>query len=103
MSETLSRYVKLMEDKENWLAALLEREPEGAEEGRKLYATAALLRVALNAPEAPESVQSAARAQGLARLAELRAGRPEGAPLPSSWLSRLGSRLQAAFNLFRRR
>ena len=65
--------------------------------------TAALVRGAVNAPEVPESVQSQSRAQGLTLLAEAPA-RPIESPSPSpTWLGRLGSAIQVAFNLIKRR
>jgi hypothetical protein len=103
MSATSYNYVKRMEDKESWLTALLQEEPDGAKDAPKLLATAALLRGAVNAIEPPESAQSQARARGLAKLEEAMARRgPEEHP-PRAWPSRLGSWLQVAFNLFRRR
>jgi len=103
MSETLSEFARRMEDKESWLAALLEKEPDGSCEAQGLYATAALLRGALNAPEAPEATQSASRAQGLQLLEERWAERHQQEQLPRAWLGRLGSWLQVAFNLIKRR
>ena len=103
MSATSFSYVKQMEDKESWLKALLQEEPDGAKEAPKLLATAALVRGALNAVEPPESAQSQARVKGLAKLDEVIARHgPEEHP-PRAWPSRLGSWLQVAFNLFRRR
>jgi hypothetical protein len=93
-----------MEDKEGWLAALLEKEPEGECDARGLYATASLVRGAVNATEVPENAQSQARARGLALLAEQFPAEPHGiSPPDASLFSRLGSWLQVAFNLFRRR
>jgi hypothetical protein len=103
MSETLSEFVKRMEDREGWLAALLEKEPEGSCEPAGLYATAALVRGALNAPEVPESAQMEAQKRALALLAEAQWERRRQEGLPRSWPSRLGSWLQVAFNLFKRR
>lgn len=104
MSRRWYRFGKRMEDRESWLTALLEKEPGGAEEARRLCATAALLRAALNAADVPESVQSQSRARGLALLEEkFGAGPEESQRLPTSRLSRFGSWLQVAFNLFRRR
>jgi hypothetical protein len=93
-----------MEDKEGWLAALLEKEPDGERETLGLYATASLVRGAVNATEVPESVQSQARARCLALLAEQFPEETQHSSLPqASLFSRLGSWLQVAFNLFRRR
>lgn len=103
MEATLSSYVKPMEDKESWLTALLQEEPDGAKDAPKLLATAALIRGAVNAVEPPESAQSQARARGLAKLDEVMAQRALQEPPSGSWANRLGSFLQVAFNLFRRR
>ncbi len=81
----------------------MEKEPDGASEIPKLCATAALVRGAINAPEVPESVQSQARAAALARLEEQWRHRPGPAHPSRAWPSRLGSWLQVAFNLIRRR
>jgi hypothetical protein len=103
MSETSFRYAKPMEDKESWLAALLEKEPDGAGEAPKLCATAALVRGALNAMEPPESAQNAARLKALGKHEEIWKRRGPAQLLPPGRLSRLGSWLQVAFNLIRRR
>ena len=103
MSETLSGFIKRMEDRESWLAALLEKEPDGSNEPAGLYATAALVRGALNAPEVPESVQSQSRARALALLEETWQRHQQDSPRQRPWSHRLGSLLQVAFNLFRRR
>jgi hypothetical protein len=102
MSEKWSEFARRMEDKEAWLAALLEKEPGGESEALGLYATASLVRGAVNAADVPESAQSQSRARALALLAEQLPEEPQSS-LPSSWSSRLGSWLQLAFNLFRRR
>jgi hypothetical protein len=103
MSETMSEFVKRMEDKEGWLAAVVEKEPEGSCEPAGLYATAALVRGTLNATEAPESAQMEAQKRALALLAETQWERRRQQGPPQSWPSRLGSWLQVAFNLFKRR
>jgi hypothetical protein len=103
MSETLSEFAKRMEDKESWLASLLEKEPDGSCEATGLYATAALVRGALNALEVPETAQSASRTRGLQLLEERWAERHQQEQLPRPWLGRLGSWLQVAFNLIKRR
>jgi hypothetical protein len=92
-----------MEDRESWLPALLENEPDGKREAAKLCATAALARGALNAVEPPESLQSAARAKALETLQQLTSARQPPAAPATPWTSRLGSWLQVVFNLFRRR
>jgi hypothetical protein len=103
MSQTSFRFAKPMEDKEAWLAALLDKDPEGAGDVPKLCATAALIRGALSAIEPPESVQNAARLKALATHEEIWKQRGQQQHLPRAWPSRLGSWLQVAFNLFRRR
>ncbi len=131
MSEKWSEFAQRMADKEGWLAAHLEKEPEagagappgaGPDPGRLgreadsgggrapgcdaigLYATASLVRGAVNAPEVPESAQSQSRAVGLAQLEQQYPLPEHSASSPSpSWLGQLGSWLQVAFNLFRRR
>jgi hypothetical protein len=104
MSEKWSEFAQRMEDKEGWLAPLLEKEPDESGDALGLYATASLLRGAVNAAEVPESVQSQSRAQGLALLEEnYGERRPSSSPSSPSWLGQLGSWLQVAFNLFRRR
>jgi len=93
-----------MADKEGWLAAHLEKEPDESCDAMGLYATASLLRGAVNAPEVPESAQSQSRAVGLAQLEQQYPLPEHSASSPSpSWLGQLGSWLQVAFNLFRRR
>jgi hypothetical protein len=93
-----------MEDKEGWLAALLEKEPEESCDVHGLYATASLVRGAVNAAEMPESAQSQSRARCLALLEENYPARQHApSPAPHSLLGHLGSWLQVAFNLFRRR
>ena len=67
MSEKWSEFARPMEDKEGWLAAFLEKEPDELCDAMGLYATASLLRGALNAAAVPESVQSQSRARCLAR------------------------------------
>ena len=104
MSEKWSEFAQRMADKEGWLAAHLEKEPDESCDAMGLYATASLLRGAVNAPEVPESAQSHSRALGLAQL-EQQYPIPEhttSSPSPS-WLGQFGSWLQVAFNLFRRR
>lgn len=103
MAATSYSYVKPMQDKESWLTALLQEEPDGAKDAPKLLATAALVRGALNAAEPPESAQSRARANGLAKLDEVMARRGPQEQPSGSWVNRVGSFLQVAFNLFRRR
>jgi hypothetical protein len=103
MAETLSEFVKRMEDKESWLGALLDKEPEVSCEAAGLYATAALVRGALNAPEVPEHLQSRSRAAALERLDSIWAQRQGQENLPQAWPSRLGRWLQVAFNLIKRR
>jgi hypothetical protein len=105
MSETLSEFNKRMEDKEGWLAALLEKDQDEvpACDPAALYATAGLVRGALNAVEAPESALAEAQKRALARMAELQWERRQEQDPLHPWLSRLGSWLQVAFNLFRRR
>jgi hypothetical protein len=103
MPEKWSEFVQAMEDRESWLAATVEKEGDGSCDTPSLLATAALVRGAVNAPEVPESVQSQSRAQGLTLLAVAPA-RPNESPSPSStWLGRLGSAIQVAFNLIKRR
>jgi hypothetical protein len=94
-----------MEDKECWLAALLEKDRDEASacDPVALYATAGLVRGALNAVEVPEGAQAEAQRRALARMAELQWERRREEELSHSWLGRLGSWLQVAFNLFRRR
>ena len=104
MSEKWSEFARPMEDKEGWLAAFLEKEPDESCDAMGLYATASLLRGALNAAAVPESVQSQSRARCLALLEEHYPARRHDSSAPSqSWLEHLGSWLQVAFNLFRRR
>lgn len=103
MSEKWSEFAQRMEDKEGWLAALLEKEPDGECETLGLYATASLVRGAVNAPEVPEHVQSQSRARALALLEKYQAETLTASPPEASWFGRLGSWLQLAFNLFRRR
>ena len=104
MSEKWSEFARQMDDKEGWLAALLEKEPGDACDAMGLYATASLVRGAVNAAEAPESAQSQSRARCLSLLEELHPprSRADSRSAPS-WLGPLGSWLQVAFNLFRRR
>ena len=103
MPEKWSEFVQAMEDKESWLAAMVEKEGDGSNDTAGLLATAALVRGAVNAPEVPESVQSQARARGLTELQKI-PGLPGRPPQPSpTWLGRLGSAIQVAFNLIKRR
>jgi hypothetical protein len=103
MPEKWSEFVQAMEDKESWLAATVEKEGDGSCETATLLATAALVRGAVNAPEVPEHAQSQARAAGLVELERLPGpARETTAPAPS-WLGRLGSAIQVAFNLIKRR
>lgn len=104
MSEKWSEFARQMADKEGWLAALLEKEPDESGDLHGLYATVALARGAVNAAEVPESAQSHSRAQCLALLEESCPARRRAATPPApGWLGPLGSWLQVAFNLFRRR
>jgi len=92
-----------MEDKESWLAATVEKEGDGSCDAPSLLAAAALVRGAINAPEVPEHAQSKARAAGLAELERLPGSPREPAPAAPTWLGRLGSAIQVAFNLIKRR
>lgn len=103
MSEKWSEFARQMDDREGWLAALLEKEPEAEKEALGLYATASLVRGAVHALDVPESVQSQSRARALALLEQCQDERQAAAPAGASWFSRMGSWLQLAFNLFRRR
>lgn len=102
MSEKWSEFAKRMEDKEGWLAAQLEKEGGEGCDAHGLYAAAALVRGAVNAAAAPESAQSQSRARGLAIMEERYPARRGAGPAPGR-LGQLGSWLQVAFNLFRRR
>jgi hypothetical protein len=103
MPEKWSEFVQAMEDKESWLAATVEKEGDGSCDTASLLATAALVRGAVNAPEVPEHAQSQARAAGLAELERMPRRSREPAPPPPTWLGRLGSAIQVAFNLIKRR
>jgi hypothetical protein len=103
MPEKWSEFVQAMEDKESWLAAAVEKEGDGSCDTAGLLATAALARGAINAIDVPESVQSQSRTQGLTLLAEAPARPNESSSPPQTWLGRLGSAIQVAFNLFKRR
>jgi hypothetical protein len=103
MPEKWSEFVQAMEDKESWLTATAEKEGDGSCETATLLATAALVRGAVNAAEVPEHAQSQSRAAGLAELERMPGVSPETPPPAASWLGRLGSAIQVAFNLIKRR
>jgi hypothetical protein len=81
----------------------VEKEGDGSCDTASLLATAALVRGAVNAPEVPESAQSQARARGLTELQQYPQSSRETATAAPTWLGRLGSAIQVAFNLIKRR
>lgn len=103
MPEKWSKFVQAMEDKESWLAPTVEKEGDGSCDAPSLLATAALVRGAINAPDVPEHAQSQSRATGLAQLEQMPGAPREAAPAAPTWLGRLGSAIQVAFNLIKRR